>query len=994
MKTGIKIIILFLIIGVQQLYAYVPKEIVTPISPNATSLGEYGEVPVSPYTGLPLIQIPLHEISLSGHKIPISLSYHAGGVRPDQHPGWLGLGWSLNAGGCISRIVKDLPDEFYNSKNWIDAELGYYYKCNEYNVDWNNLENLQGFIESNSSTNLYHNDTEPDQFSFSFLDYQGGFYLNPNGEWQVRCNKPIKVIFSGNDDDFTMAYGEQSDFFNPYGTYYSSQGRSHSFKKFTIIGEDGTQYIFGDRDEAIEFSVLFFDQRNSFQWANTWYLTKIIYPEQRVVEFNYTRGDFIAQINVSSYSMDYSAATNDWLFGVSCSRGESRYNYYDGSLIMPSYLSSIHCDDVNVSLSTAITQELEYDFLNKICRNKGLGPESMPILQHNEANNPECTPLEYPSCLERLKWRQLDRIYISKGGQLLKSYNFNYSSDKKQRLTLQSVILDKYMTDSLYAYSFEYYTPELLPEYVNQTNDHWGFYNATQQTINANNWGGYYQQREPNPEYATLGTLSKITYPTGGYTKFIYESHDYKKRVTLSRNNCEILSNNKIAGGIRIKEIINSPSGLDKDAYIEKQYYYVSDFLQNRSNATVSSGVLLNPVQYNYTDYRVPIINESGEAIINAFSSLSVLPFTANSCGTHIGYSEVVEEYSDGSFIIYKYSNADNGYLDDLADVSVQSHTGYEPYSSKDQERGLLLSKSEYNSQGIITNKTIYQYEKNDNSTNNFVGALLLNIQGLCNSKYYTEATAYRNYTYSMRPKKQIETIYEDGDSLREETTYTYNNLGLVETITTNQSDSKQQRVTLKYPNSYSGTYYEQMVQNNRISPIVEKVIESFDGSSYTTEFKQNNRYEKNSVKPSSIYTAYGNNAYRQVASYLYDEYYNIIETKSVKEPVTSCLWGYKGLYPVAEIKGIVSSVVSGIVNNPNFTISEAPDTTALNRLRTSLTTVEMTTYYYNAFGKIRKKIEPNGRYTTYHYDIFGRLVAIKDEEGKYIEVYNYNYAH
>ena len=142
MKTGIKIIILFLIIGIQQLYAYVPKEIVTPISPNATSLGEYGEVPVSPYTGLPLIQIPLHEISLSGHKIPISLSYHAGGVRPDQHPGWLGLGWSLNAGGCISRIVKDLPDEFYNSKNWIDAELGYYYKCNEYNVDWNNLENF------------------------------------------------------------------------------------------------------------------------------------------------------------------------------------------------------------------------------------------------------------------------------------------------------------------------------------------------------------------------------------------------------------------------------------------------------------------------------------------------------------------------------------------------------------------------------------------------------------------------------------------------------------------------------------------------------------------------------------------------------------------------------------------------------------------------------------------------------------------------------------
>ena len=48
-----------------------------------------------------------------GHKIPISMTYHGSGVRPDQHPGWVGLGWNLNAGGCISRIVNGLPDETY-----------------------------------------------------------------------------------------------------------------------------------------------------------------------------------------------------------------------------------------------------------------------------------------------------------------------------------------------------------------------------------------------------------------------------------------------------------------------------------------------------------------------------------------------------------------------------------------------------------------------------------------------------------------------------------------------------------------------------------------------------------------------------------------------------------------------------------------------------------------------------------------------------------------
>lgn len=44
---------------------------------------------------------------------------------------------------------------------------------------------------------------------------------------------------------------------------------------------------------------------------------------------------------------------------------------------------------------------------------------------------------------------------------------------------------------------------------------------------------------------------------------------------------------------------------------------------------------------------------------------------------------------------------------------------------------------------------------------------------------------------------------------------------------------------------------------------------------------------------------------------------------------------------------------------------------------------------------EVRKKLKnPNGRCTTYYYDILGRLVAVKDEDGNYIEVYNYNYAH
>lgn len=89
----------------QKVDAYMP-------SPNAASLGTYGTFPVSHFTGIPQVNIPLYELTSGSLSVPVSLDYHAGGVKADQYPGWTGLNWSLVAGGMISRSVRDLPDEF------------------------------------------------------------------------------------------------------------------------------------------------------------------------------------------------------------------------------------------------------------------------------------------------------------------------------------------------------------------------------------------------------------------------------------------------------------------------------------------------------------------------------------------------------------------------------------------------------------------------------------------------------------------------------------------------------------------------------------------------------------------------------------------------------------------------------------------------------------------------------------------------------------------
>ena len=44
-----------------------------PPPPEASSLGKFVEVPVSYYTGIPTIQVPIFDLDLDGMEIPISL---------------------------------------------------------------------------------------------------------------------------------------------------------------------------------------------------------------------------------------------------------------------------------------------------------------------------------------------------------------------------------------------------------------------------------------------------------------------------------------------------------------------------------------------------------------------------------------------------------------------------------------------------------------------------------------------------------------------------------------------------------------------------------------------------------------------------------------------------------------------------------------------------------------------------------------------------------
>ena len=976
------------------------------LSPNATSLGEYGEVPVSPFTGIPKIEIPLTEIEAGNHKLPISLSYHAGGVRPDQHPGWVGVGWTLNAGGCISRVVKDSIDEYCltnkNNNLWRMNEFGYYY--NYAQLDDPNWYNINGYFTNGIMDTVNYKDYEPDEFLFSFLDYQGKFYLSPTGEWVVQCSKPVKIAFNNEFiDPFEKISYSHTEFTN--GCY------SKSFSGFAIISENGTKYIFGGDWNAIEFSVPFFFLNSCEPHATSWYLTKIIYPDSREIRFNYDKDGFVAQLGISYYNRTYYS----WKDELGWHPGEESTGFngkiFDGALIIPSYLSSIETDSKKVIFNRATTNDLQYD-LEKIWAGRRpprgeYDPYTLsyflPLLYDNSTQ-----PYYYGGDSLRysaLKWMKLSNISIElKNNDLCTThwdFIYNDTIKTRQRLFLQK-INESSGNELGKRYIFDYCSPDSLPDYAADMTDHWGFYNGIKAQYD--DFDNYYTYREPNQSVGQYGILKRITYPTGGYTEFTFEPHDYSSVVNDYRTGVVDVPDS-FAGGLRIKKIV-SKSSINEDS-VSLEYLYVKDYTPNGNiSSQKSSGVLGVIPQYVFKDYspRPLNLNYIKEIKMNVFSTNSVLPGTENSCGSHIGYSEVVEKNYDGSYKRYVYSNFDNGYCDETAVTSLQQqHLKYEPFTSKSFERGLPLSVEEYDgfdSGFNLRRKTIYQYEKDDSTIHNYAPAVrlrlkeLFNIVGNIYVGFYVEGTAYKNYTYQLRQKCIIDTVYEQNNHapLIQVTNFAYNSNKLISNVNKTIANGQKRGVDYIYPQE---NLYPHLYARHILSAPIEKIeYTNENNGNRNNTHKTYTHYDNNKIFPTAISTAKGDSPYEQRYQYEYDCFGNIIHEIVDSIQHTVYLWGYKGQYLVAVIENATLDEVVNIVGDINiFARLEIPIFYTLGLLRTALPDAQVTTYRYKVGVGIETKTNPNGSSLFYEYDQLGRLSCIKDTNGNIIEAYNYNYA-
>jgi YD repeat-containing protein len=802
MNTILKYILsaCFFCIGLNVAKAQIPREPTIAKSPNAASLGEYGNVPVSLYTGLPSISIPLYKVQDGNLSLPIALNYHASGVRPDVHPGWVGMGWSLDAGGVISRNVNDLPDER-------DQPLATCKKCGIYyapgylnNANWDQATFIRSVATGKwtnytpSLTNNSHQDSEPDEFSFNIAGYSGRFYLDIDGNFKAQCDKPVKIELNATVPFLAVPFSAPT---NSSAEYYG--GYYPSFSGFSITVEDGTKYVFGGTTNAIEYSIGFFTQDRDYWIASSWYLTKVVTPEGSTLNLSYNReqNKFTNTMYCSGYNlMDMKIENTATGFLEStnpCSSWNSGnidiYRSFSGKLIAPVYLTEINSSNTKVRFERSQTNELRYpsyayDYKRQIYSSTPAGNSPAPVAFLPFLSLPIGRPqLVYPSYFDNLQWQKLDRIKIyNSQNEYITGYNMGYSDNPSnsnrtnERLTLLNVteVGKNGITKPPYSFTYENY--QALPGYLSMQTDHWGFFNysnryrffsANPQSVLAD-VNTEYADREPStdPSVYLRGMLTTLTYPTKGVTKFEYSQNTYSKQLAELRSSLDnsMSPANYSAGGVRVRRITSW--SLDNPSQkTQKSYYYVNSNSLADTASALSSGVLGGKARYYFSNYRIPAYNALNRVYIQTvFSIQSVLPACTNSNGSHLGYSQVIEKNADNSYTISHFTNFDNGRFDDVANnnnILQTSRIRYEPYSSNQESRGKLYKEYLYSSTNQIVKTRDIDYAK---IATGFVRSIKASAYSVCVQNAdirVAEGVAYRFHLYSYFPSQERETVYD-----------------------------------------------------------------------------------------------------------------------------------------------------------------------------------------------------------------------------------------
>ena len=483
-------------------------------SPNAQAMQKYGEIPVSAYTGVPSISVPLYTINFRDITIPLSLSYHASGIKVSEEASQVGLGWALNAGGSISRNI--IGDDDFNGNNYFNTAVTDFAdgKGPAFVIQPGCVATVfnknpgQPTLSTYDMTNFLNSsppiDFQPDQYFFNFIGHSGKFITRRDRSVVLQKQEKLHITCMATDGS-----------------------------AWQIKGVDGTIYDFAQIET-------YNDNNSTTPHKSAWYLTKITSPLGNTVLFNYTVLPSRYIQPISSYSIirqDFVSPVAFWFGSFSGTGFSLQAGIAPGKNYSMVVLSSI-------DFTNGVAQFNYSDNRPDLSGDKRL--DSVSIYAKDRNGNISPTPFK--------------TIALGYGFFNYGDFDDDYQAGtnaEAQRLKLIQVQQIGYnggirTAEAPYVFSYlEGGVTTNLPSKASFAKDHWGYYNGKTNnsslipsSINVNSTDGVTSllglpgpERDPDTSYMRAFTLQSIQYPTGGSTEFQYESNDFDEQLSDVNDN-------------------------------------------------------------------------------------------------------------------------------------------------------------------------------------------------------------------------------------------------------------------------------------------------------------------------------------------------------------------------------------------------------------------------------------------------------------------------
>lgn len=445
------------------------RELTLAPSPEASTVTRYADIPFTYSTGMAELSIPIYTIEGRDLSIPISLSYRSGGIKVSEVAGAVGLGWSLQAGGCITREVVFLPDEYrYNGYAFYQQPSG------------GLLDSLVNQVNCTATreylTSILWNqkDCSSDRYSYNVCGLSGTFVFTPGGE----------IVHLSGDGCLVEAH----------------RAIGGAIESFTLTGPDGTIYTLADKETGSRYNVELNPTPMSgaqIDWSapTAWYVSSITSADGlETASFSYSSGGTWV-CNTESTSYSWTATTQG---------NAMTYTGHHG----PSYNTDSRDHDVLVLSSISLRgSTVQFTYAAES------GHADYAVPGHILMNN-------YP--------RRLTGIRVSVPGHSnLFSVDVGTGHGDDGRIVLQSLLIKRNgILDDRWAFSYE---PSTVSNYFGQ--DWFGYSNGESSRTDlvpysfpAGNGAPVLSYGYPDPACAKGGMLIRADHD-GAVTEFEYEGN-------------------------------------------------------------------------------------------------------------------------------------------------------------------------------------------------------------------------------------------------------------------------------------------------------------------------------------------------------------------------------------------------------------------------------------------------------------------------------------